>query len=394
MKREWAFGLVAFAFAVNMLGATLPTPLYPVYERTYGFSTLAVTLIFATYAFGVVAALMLFGHLSDEIGRKPVLVAGTLLSLGSALLFLFAHDAAPIFAGRVLSGFSAGIFTGSCTAALVDLANPQRRVFATTVAVAVNIGGLGCGTLMSGLLAQYAPYPQRTVFAIDAVLATLALIALAFVPETVVRQRGAGLLRLQRLRVPREIRATFVQAAVAGSCGFASAGLFSSIAPSILARELHLPNHALAGLLVTMMMFSSAAGQLLVGSLAERSALVAGTLAVLLGIALLATALTLSNALSLFASAVATGFGQGLVIGAGLAQINARIEQRRGEVSSAYFFVLYLAVAVPVVGVGLIATRFGITTAGLTFCAIAMLSLVVVLASENLRRLTASLREG
>jgi MFS family permease len=73
-----------------MLGTTLPTPLYPLFEERYGFGPLLVTVIFAIYAFGVIGGLVLFGNLSDRIGRKPVLLLGLGLSGTSALLFLLA----------------------------------------------------------------------------------------------------------------------------------------------------------------------------------------------------------------------------------------------------------------------------------------------------------------
>src|ERR1700759_4455521 len=86
-----AFALTTYAFAATMLGTTLPTPLYALYQRRYGFSELLVTVIFAVYAAGVIAALMLFGRLSDEAGRRPVLLAGLTLSALSAVLFLLAQ---------------------------------------------------------------------------------------------------------------------------------------------------------------------------------------------------------------------------------------------------------------------------------------------------------------
>src|SRR3954466_10203312 len=100
-SRRVGFVLVAYAFLVTMIGTTLPTPLYPLFEERYSFGELMVTVIFAVYAFGVIAGLLAFGNLSDEIGRKPVLMLGLALSAASALLFVFAGSLAPIFAGRV-----------------------------------------------------------------------------------------------------------------------------------------------------------------------------------------------------------------------------------------------------------------------------------------------------
>jgi len=154
LGRGPAFALSAYAFAVTMAGTTLPTPLYPLYRERFGFSELMITVIFATYAAGVIVALVLVGRLSDEIGRRPVLLPALALSALSAVAFLLAQGLVPLLVGRVLSGFSAGIFTGTATATLVDIAPPRRRGRGTLVATAANMGGLGCGPLLAGLLAQ------------------------------------------------------------------------------------------------------------------------------------------------------------------------------------------------------------------------------------------------
>src|ERR671923_1439469 len=88
------FAATALALAVGMMGTTLPTPLYELYRQRFGFSELMVTVIFAVYAAGVIAALLLFGRLSDQIGRRRVLLAGLVLSAAGMTAFLLAHDLA------------------------------------------------------------------------------------------------------------------------------------------------------------------------------------------------------------------------------------------------------------------------------------------------------------
>ena len=65
--------LAVAAFFVAMVGTSLPTPLYPLYEERYSFGPLLVTAILAICALGVIGGLILFGNLSDRVGRKPVL---------------------------------------------------------------------------------------------------------------------------------------------------------------------------------------------------------------------------------------------------------------------------------------------------------------------------------
>jgi MFS family permease len=360
------FLLAVSAFFVAMVGTTLPTPLYPLFEQRYSFGPLLVTVIFAIYAFGVIAGLILFGNLSDRMGRKPVLLLGLVLSAASALLFLFAESLAPIYVGRVVSGLSAGIFTGTATAYVIDLAPGGRRRFASFVAVFANLGGLGAGTLLSGLLGQWAPHALRTPFAVDFGLVVAATAGLLLAPETVPRR--AFDFRLQRLGVPAEVVPVFVRAALAGFAAFAVSGVFSSVAPEFLGVGLHRHSPALAGLLVFVLFLMSVAGQALVLRLSN--ALAAGCGLLVAGIALLAVSLLADSLTSLFASAAVGGLGQGVVVSAGLAAIAERAPaERRGETASSFFVVLYFGLSLPVIAAGVAIHYTSLRSAGVGFCA-------------------------
>jgi MFS family permease len=380
VARNVGFILVAYAFLVTMVGTTLPTPLYPLFERRYSFGELMVTVIFAVYAFGVIAGLLAFGNVSDEIGRKPVLLLGLAFSAVSALLFVFAGSLGPIFAGRVVSGLSAGIFTGTATAMLVDLAPGGRRRLASIVAVVVNLGGLGCGTLLAGLLADYCTSPLRLPFIVDLGLLVPAVLGLLATPETV--ERRSFRFRLQRLRVPAEVRSVFVRAASAGFGSFAVAGVFSSVAPVFLGQILGRTSHALAGGVVFILFSASIVGQLGLRRLSDRRALVFGCLLLAAGVGLLALALGIESLAALIASATVVGLGQGLVVGAGLAAINQRAPvEHRGETASSFFVVMYVGLSVPVIGVGVAANAWSLRGAGIAFSAAVAALVMAVLAS-------------
>ena len=380
VSRNTGFGLVAYAFLVTMIGTTLPTPLYPLFERRYSFGELMVTVIFAVYAFGVIAGLLAFGDVSDELGRKPVLMVGLTFSAASAFLFIFASSLVPIFAGRVLSGFSAGIFTGTATAMLVDLAPGGRRRLASFVAVIVNLGGLGLGTLLAGLLADYCSSPLRLPFIVQLGLLAPAVLGLLVAPETV--RRRAFRLRIQRLRVPPEVRGVFIRGATAGFGSFAVAGVFSSVAPVFLGQILGRTSHALAGLIVFILFSASILGQMVVSRLSDRRALVSGCALLAGGVGLLALALGIESLAALIASASVVGVGQGLVIGAGLAAINQRAPvEHRGETASSFFVVIYVGLSVPVIGVGVVAHAWSLRGAGIAFSAAVAALVVTVLAS-------------
>jgi len=395
MSRRRSAGVASagFALAIVMLGTTLPTPLYALYRERFGFSELMITVIFATYAAGVIASLLLFGGLSDQIGRRRVLLPGLALAALSAIAFLIADGLALLLVGRILAGLSAGIFTGTATATLLDLAPPERRARATLVATIANMGGLGCGPLLAGLLSQWAGSPLRVTFWVELALLVPAAIGIWAMPEPVVATSRPR-LRPQALTVPTEMRATFVEAALASSAGFAVLGLFTAVAPDFLAVELGVTSRAVVGLVVFSVFAASMVGQAMLELVPKAAAMPAGCLALIVGMGALALGLAVSSLALLVLGGVIAGFGHGLVFRAGLTAVNARAPAaQRGAVASSFFVVMYVAIALPVIGEGILAQATGLRAAGLTFAtAVAAVAVVVLvlLGRERARLATAS----
>jgi len=358
---------VALAFTVTMLGTTLPTPLYVLYQHRLGFSTLMSTVIFAAYAAGVLTALVLFGRISDILGRRRTLLPGLACAVLSSLVFLGADNLPLLITGRVLSGLSAGIFTGTATAALLDLADEDAGERATLVSTVANMGGLGAGPLLSGLLAQLAPEPLRLPYEVHLGLLALVTVGVWLMPEPV-EITGRLRLRVSRPKVPEQVRVVFLRASIAGFAGFAVLGLFTAVAPSFLGRLLHLSDPALSGAVVCTVFAASAIGQITLVRPLGRAALSVGCALLIAGMALLIAGLTAESLLLLLGAAVTAGLGQGVSFRSGLAAINAEAPAgQRAEVASTYFVVLYVAISVPVVGVGVAANLVGLRAAGIGF---------------------------
>lgn len=368
--------LVAAAFLATMLGTTLPTPLYPIYQQELGFGGLMVTVVFATYAVGVLAALLLVGRLSDRIGRKPVLLPGLALAAASSLVFLIPDSVPALFAGRLLSGLSAGVFTGVATATIVDLAPESGRARAGLLAAMVNMLGLGLGPVVAGLLADVAPHPLVLPYLVHLGLLAAAAVAVAAVPEPVTREPGPVRLPVQRLGVPVEVRSVFAPAAIAGFAGFAVLGFFTAVSPLFVGEVLREPSHLLSGLVVFSLLGSSTAGQLLSARLPLRTSLLGGCLALAAGIATVGAGVAAVSLPVLLVGAAVAGLGQGASFRAGLQSVTgAAPAERRSEVSSSYFLVVYVAISIPVIGVGAGAQVFGLVPTAVMFA-----GLVAVLA--------------
>ncbi|SFI11958.1 MFS transporter [Modicisalibacter xianhensis] len=363
----WLFLGVAFAFLLTMLGTTLPTPLYPVYQQRFGFSQLMITVIFAAYAVGVIAALITTGRWSDQVGRRPLLLGGLLASAISDVIFLNSDGLAMLLAGRVISGVSAGIFTGTATVAVIELAPDAWKRTATFVATAANMGGLGLGPVVAGLLGEYAPWPLHLAFAVHLGLLALALVAVWLARETVERPAHPR-LRLQRLTIPPEVRGAFLPAAIAGFAGFAVLGFFTATAPAFMNEVLGHDNRALVGFVAGVVFFASTLGQLMVNRFPQPWRLPIGCAVVILGVGLVGAGIGLASLGVFLGGAVIVGLGQGIGFRAGLGMVTAASPpDQRGTVTSTFFFVAYVALSIPVVGIGLTARAIGLAATGMGF---------------------------
>ncbi|GAB7029358.1 MFS transporter [Streptomyces sp. NPDC021749] len=377
--RRPGYAVAAGVFAIGMAGTTLPTPLYGLYRQELGFSELMVTVVFAVYALGVITVLLLAGNVSDDVGRRPVLFCALALSAASALCFIFEGGLPLLFLGRVLSGFAAGLFSGAATAAVLELAKPGQEAHAGFAATAANMGGLGCGPLLSGLLAQYAPWPLVLPFAVHLALLAVAAVATRLLPETVRAPHRPHRLRPQRLQLPPEVRGVFTPSAVAAFAGFALLGLFTAVAPSFVGQTLGVTNLAVAGAVVFSVFLGSTAGQSLAGRIGVRKALPGGCLVLVIGLALVATSLAVTSLPVLVLGALCGGTGQGLAFRAGLTAVGrAAPAEHRGGTISAFFLVAYFGISLPVVGVGALTMELGLRGAGLTFAGCVIVLAVAV----------------
>ncbi|MEU9984087.1 MFS transporter [Streptomyces sp. NPDC050856] len=360
----------AVVFAIGMAGTTLPTPLYGLYREELGFSELMVTLVFATYAVGVIVTLLVAGNHSDQAGRRPVLLCALGLAAVSAVCFLCEGGLPFLFAGRLLSGFSAGLLSGAGTVTVLELARPEQRSRAGFAATAANMGGLGCGPLLAGLLAQYAPLPLSLPFLAHLVLLVVACVIVLLLPETVPGARARVRPRPQGLYVPARARGVFAPSALAAFAGFSLLGLFTAVAPSFVSQTLGTANLAVSGLVVFSVFLASTAGQSLTGRVPVATALPLGCLVLVAGLLLVGSSLWFRALPLLVLGAVCGGLGQGLAFRAALTAVgDAAPPAHRAATVSSFFVVAYTGISLPVVGVGALTMWLGLRTAGLVFTA-------------------------
>jgi MFS family permease len=385
-RRRAAFWLLAFVFAAAMLGTTLPTPLYAIYQARWHFSAAMVTVIFAAYGVAVLATLLLAGRSSDQAGRRPVLAVALGLSALSTTAFILAPDEGVLLVGRVLSGVSAGLVTGTATAALTELIPAPAARRASLVATAANMGGLGLGPLIAGLFAQYAPHPTTLVFEVYLMILAVAGLCLRFVPETVSAPRRPA-LRFAGLGLPAEGRGQFIAAAVAAFAAFALLGLFSSLVPGFIGGVLHQGSHLVQGAVVFGIFAVGTVTQVALSRFSSRRVVLAGLGLFLVALALIVAALAVAAFALFLAGTIVGGVAVGAIFLGSLATANRLAPpERRGHVISAFFVACYTGLIVPVVGVGVLSGFTGTWAAVLAFSV-----LLAVLCLFSLARIATAL---
>ncbi|WP_242686361.1 MFS transporter [Aeromicrobium sp. IC_218] len=394
LRGERALWALVLAFTVTMIGTTMPTPLYTHYQAELGFSLSTSTVIFAVYAMGVLAALLVTGRWSDAVGRRPLLLGGLAFALASDLVFLVADATWILLLGRVLSGISAGVFVGTATAAVVEAAPERRRAWAPVAATAANIGGLGLGPLLAGLLVDLGPWTLHLTFVVHAVLTLVAVVLVCGVPETVERVPGAR-LSLQKPEVPASIRQAFVAAGIAGFAGFAVTGLLTAVSPRLVAEVLDDPSALVQDSVIVLALLVSVVAQVVLRGVSTTTGVTLGCALLALGSLVLVAGLWTESYAVLLASALFIGPGQGLSFGKGLASLLERVQpHQRAGVSSAFFIVGYVAISLPVIGAGVAAQEWGLEAAaesfGLGVAALSLLALVALVVEQRRTRETAT----
>ncbi|WP_125131311.1 MFS transporter [Microbacterium sp. 10M-3C3] len=356
LTHRTGFWVTAATFLVLMAFNTVPTPLYALYQERDRFPTFLITVIFAAYSVGVMVSLFLAGHLSDRLGRRPLILAATGVEIAAAVMFTLWPDVTGLIVSRLVAGLGIGILTASATAHLADLRRahrPDSRTFAPTVAGIANMGGLALGPLIGGLFAEFAPAPLLVPYIVF-LLAFLGLgFAYAFVPETVERPAEPFHYRPQRVRVPDEGRRAYWAAGIAAFAAFAVTGLFGSVAPTFLVRILGQSDHLVAGV-VTFSVFGAAAlAQVVFARLTMPQQLRLGVGAMIVGLVLLGAADLSHSGLLFVGGGVVAGAGVGLLFRGALAIAGALSDPRmRSEITSGIFLLAFAGMTVPPLAVG------------------------------------------
>lgn len=178
MWRRVALILFTIGWGANHFGALLL-----VYRARLHLDPSVPQALFGIYALGLVPGLLLSGPLSDRYGRKALVLPAAALSLiASAILATASDNVSLLYLGRLLYGIGCGAVMNPGAVWILELSETGAGARRATIALSA---GFGFGPLLTGALAQWAPYP--TVLPYLAHIAALALAIALALPTTSAR---------------------------------------------------------------------------------------------------------------------------------------------------------------------------------------------------------------
>jgi MFS family permease len=392
-RRAELQGTSALAAVATLLGvafglSTLITPLYLIYQQRFGFSQITLTLIYAAYAIGNIAALLFFGRVSDRIGRRPAALSALAILIIAALVFLFADGVAALYIGRILSGLGIGIAGGTGNAWLAELVDEHDKARAAIIGTSSNFLGLGLAALLSGFFAQYGPWPLDLSFIVYLFILCAAAALVWFTRETVRDADPSGLEIRPKLSLPRQIRAQFVAPAITGFGLMALVGFYAALMPSILSHDLNIKSQAAAGALLFELAIVVAVVIVATQRFESRTSMM-WSLALMIPAAASVAAAQISASLwIMLATTAVVAVSAGLGYRGSLQVVNQIAPaDKRAAVVSSYFLCCFIGNALPVIGIGVLSSITDMTVADIAFsCMIAGFAVVALIFGVAYRR--------
>lgn len=380
------YAVATYVIVLGFFASVAPSPLYQTYARLWHFSPLTLTLVYATYAFGVLATLLLTGSVSDNLGRRPVLLAALAVLVLSTLVFVFASSVAWLVVARALGGLATGAAISTASATLLDL-QPRRdtRVVAVTNGVASN-GGLALAILAVSALVRVGWQPLVVPYLVQLGLLLVALLGVWLMPEPIT-ERTPLRLRVERPHVPQVARRPFLLAALGVLSSWSIAGLLFSLGPQLGAAVLDSTDAVVSGIGIVALLATAAVTQMALGRMVPWLGASLGSVALAVGILLTAVATATGSGALYLVGSVVNGFGFGLSFLGGLRGLVGAIPaEHRAAVMSAFYLVAYMSLSVPAILAGLLVDKLGLgTTFELFSAGAALIALVAAVWAWRMR---------
>jgi len=180
------------AFALS-IGTGIATPAIPVYAQSFGVDFAAASLVIILHNIGGVVATFPIGYAIDKIGRRPILLAGPILTAISSFLMVFAGSFPEVLVYRFIGGAAAQMWQESRLAVIADTGTDRQRGRQITWMLSMQRTGQLFAPAIGGLLATTldirAPFVVHGILSLIAVIPSFAMMKETAPPRR--RRQGA-----------------------------------------------------------------------------------------------------------------------------------------------------------------------------------------------------------
>jgi MFS family permease len=377
------FGTAA-VFAALFFAAGAPTPLLVQYQHKWGFPPAILTVAFASYTLALLAALVTAGSLSDHLGRRPVIAGALVIELAAMLVFLVAPNIGWVIAGRVVQGLATGVATSAFSAAVVELAPPERRRLGTVIIGSAAAGGLGIGALLTGAAVQFTSDANTIVFAALSAAMAAGIAVAMLSQETAPLRPGAVRSLIPNVRVPGAARREFFAGVPVHISAWMLGGLFLGLGPTIIQGVFHIHSGLVEGATAAIYPLAGSSAGVLLGRTTARRTTAVGGAGILAGAAAIVAGIATHSLPLLLVGGAAGGVGFGGSFAGGVRLISPLVKQHeRAGVFAGVYVVAYLAFGVPVLIAGQLVNPLGLVPTVLVYGALAVLAATAGLIAQQ-----------
>ncbi|MBN8867776.1 MAG: MFS transporter [Solirubrobacterales bacterium] len=383
----WAMAAIAVTFPAI---SAVPSPLYALYQDRWGFSSSTLTEVFAIYVVALLASLLIFGALSDHVGRRPVLLGAIFFEAVSLVVFLTADGVGALAVARVIQGLATGAALSTLSAVIVDLQPAHAPKRSGVVNGVAPLAGLAFGALGCGLLIQLAPWPTSLVFIILLVALAVSAVAVWISPETSTLRPGARQSLVPHVGLPTRLRNDFLALAPIMIASWALGGLYLSLGPSIANGFLSHQNYLTGGLVVTALCGTGAFAAYAFREREPQSILRLAATWLVIGITVTLGGIEIDSLLLALIGTVISGIGFGAsALGTFGTLATLADPHERGELFALAYVVSYMAFSLPAVAGGLAADQIGLHKTALIYSTgVLVLAAVAFMVSGRQRSLS------
>ena len=387
LRRPVAFAAASTTLLGTFFSSGIPVPLYNVFRVSDGITDRDLALTTVAYLGVTALSLLVFGRLSNHLGRRPVVLAAIACAIAGCLVLMQVHSLPTLIAGRVLQGLACGVASTAAGAMVIDLAPRSRLLWLPAVITSsAPPFAIPLGALVSGALVEYGPSPRVLGFAATTLMLAVLAVLVMLCPETASRRPGFARSLVPQVHVPAGAGRVLLSTGCALVATWSFAGFYQAFAPGLTADYLGTSNALMIAVVFSSVVVLSPLGGSLAGRLEPVPALRVGLVVFVAAVVLIVVALHAAAIVPFLIVSAIAGIAQGSSNSGGMRAVfvHVRPEDRAGTLATLYL-ISYGGAALPGLAAGQLSRSLTLPDVGICYAGLVVVAAAVALGTSRTR---------